>query len=59
MLPEKKNNKKTTVEHEGDSDNNCHWCSFNSLQKPGNDIGERENLWESLDHPDHNIIRNN
>ena len=30
-------------EHEGDSDTNCHWCTWNSRQKLGKKTGKIEN----------------
>ena len=43
------------MEHEGDNDNKCNWCSWNDPQRIGKEI--RRNQRTSRDHPDDNITK--
>ena len=45
------------VEYEGDSDTNCNWCTWNSLQRLGKESGETENQSKNQSHPNHNIVK--
>ncbi len=46
--------KKKTMEHEGDGDTSCNWCTWNNTRK----IGKRtENKRTSGDHTDIRIIK--
>ena len=42
-----------TMDHEGDGNTNCNWCTWNNLQK----IGKSGNQRLSGDHPDYSIIK--
>ena len=43
---------KKTVEHEGDSDTNCNWCTWNNPQRLGKWTGRLGNKRTSGDHPE-------
>ena len=45
------------MEHEGDDDTNCNWCTRNNLQGLGKGRGRLRNQGTSQDHLDHNIIK--
>ena len=45
------------MEHEGDDDTNCNWCSWNSPQKLGKRVGRVGNQSMSRDHPNYCIIK--
>ena len=47
---------KNAMEHGGDDDTNCYWCTWNDLQRLSK-IAERvENRRTSFDHPDYSIV---
>ena len=43
------------MEHEGDGDTSCNWCTWNNLQKIDKGIGRFRNKRTSKDYPDYNI----
>ena len=45
------------MEHEGDSDTTCNWCTWNNLQKTDKETGRLENKRTSRDHPNYSIIK--
>ena len=45
------------MEHEGDGDTDCDWCTWNSLQKIGIGTGRLGNKRTSWDCPDYSIIK--
>ena len=47
--------KQKTVEHENDGDTNCHWCPWNSLQKPGKETKGTADQRQNWDHSDHRL----
>ena len=49
---------KKTMKHEGDSDTNCYWCTWNSYQKISKWTGGHGNIKTSGDHPNYGIIKN-
>ena len=53
----KKKNKKT-MEHEGDGDTNCNWCTWNNPQKIGKGTRRLRSQRRRRDHPDYSIIKN-
>ena len=44
------------MEHEGDGDTNCDWCTRNNPQMTGKETGKLESKWTSWDHPNYSII---
>ena len=47
------------MEHKGDGDTNCGWCTWDNLQTIGKDTGRHGNKKTTRDHPDYNIIKIN
>ena len=45
------------VEHEGDSDTNCIWCSWNSPQRLGKETGGTGDQRKNWDHPDCSTVK--
>ena len=45
------------MEHEGDSDTNCDWCTQNNPQRIGKGTGKLGNKRTSGDHPNYGIIK--
>ena len=45
------------MEHEGDSDTNCNWCTQYSHQRFGSRIGGLGNKNTSGDHLNYNIVK--
>ena len=45
------------VKHEGDSDTNCIWCTWNNLQSPEKETGRIEDQNKNRDSPDHSIVK--
>ena len=43
--------------HEGDSDTNCDWCTWNNHQRIGKGTGRFENLRTNGDHLDYSTIK--
>ena len=50
---------KKAVKHEGDSDTNCSWCTWNSSQRLVKGRRRIENQRKNRDHPEYNIIEIN
>ena len=48
---------KKTMEHEGDSDTNCNWCTWNNPQRIDKGAKRFRNQRTSRDHPDYSIIK--
>ena len=46
-----------TMEHEGDGDTNCDWCTWDNSQKTSKVTGRFENKRTIGDHLDYNIIK--
>ena len=49
---------KTVMEHGGDGDTDCIWCTWNDPQLLGNEAGRVGNRWTSRDYPIHCIAKN-
>ena len=49
--------KKTTMEHEGDYDNSCNWCTWNNSQRIGKKARRLGNKSSSGDYQDYNTIK--
>ena len=47
---------KKAVEHEGDGDTKCNWCSWNGPQKLGDYFGRVGNQGTNRDYPDYSIV---
>ena len=45
------------MEHEGDSDTDRNWCTWNNLQRIGKGTGRLGNKRPSGDHPDYSFIK--
>ena len=45
------------MEHEGDSNTNCNWYTWNNPQKIGKRTGKLGNKRTSRDHPDYSVIK--
>ena len=45
------------MEHEGDSDNNCNWCTWYSHQRTGTGNGRFGNKSMSGDHSNYDIVK--
>ena len=45
------------MEHEGDGDTNCNWCTWNNPQRIGKGTGRLGNNRTSGDHQDYSIIK--
>ena len=43
------------MEHEGDDDTICNWCTWNNPQRIGKGTGKLENKNTNGDHPDNSI----
>ena len=48
---------KKTMDHEGDSDASCGWCTWNNTQMIGKGTGRLENERKSKGHSDDSIIK--
>ena len=48
---------KKTMEHEGDGDTNCKWCTYYSHRRIDNWIGGLGNKRSSGDHPNYSVIK--
>ena len=44
------------MEHEGDGDTNCGWCTWNNPQRVDKGTRRHRNQRTSRDHPDYRII---
>ena len=44
------------MEHGGDGDTNCIWCTWNSPQRLGKGVGRVGNRRSNRDHPDYSIV---
>ena len=44
------------VEHEGDGDTNCNWCTWHCHKKLGRNTGGTESHKKNRGHPDYNIV---
>ena len=47
------------MEHEGDCDTSCNWCTWNNSQRIDKGTKRLGNKRTSEDHPDYNIIKIN
>ena len=45
------------MEHEGGSDANCNWCTWNNPQRIGKGTGRLRNERTGENHPDYSIIK--
>ena len=45
------------MEHEGDDETNCSWCTWNNPQRIGKGTGKFGNKRKSRDHPDYSITK--
>ena len=45
------------MEHEGDGDTNCSWCTWNDPQRIGKGTRRLKNQRTSGNHPDYSIIK--
>ena len=43
---------KKAVNHESDD---CSWCPWNNLQRPGKETKETGKQWKNRNHPEHSI----
>ena len=49
---------KKAVEHEGDGDTNCNWCTWNDPQRLRRNTGRIGNERKNEDHPNDSIVEN-
>ena len=47
---------KKVVQHEGNDDTNCRWCSWNDTKRLGEGTGGNGNQWNNRDHPEYSIV---
>ena len=47
---------KKAMEHEGDGDTNCNWCTRNDLQRISKRTRGVGNLWTNGDYPNYSIV---
>ena len=45
------------MEHQGDGDTNCNWCTWNNLQRIGKGTGRLGNKKTSVDHLDYSTFK--
>ena len=45
------------MDHEGDSDTKCNWCTWNNPQRLSKKTGRLRNQIMNRDHPDYSIIK--
>ena len=46
------------MEHEGDGDTSCGWCTWDNPQRIGKESGGLSNKRPGGDHPNHSVIEN-